>query len=42
MLGRICQALLSICKKQDKRKKKRAKGKEGKGDQESEELKKNQ
>ena len=41
MLGRICQALLSICKKKDKKKGKRSKkGEKGK-EQENEELKKN-
>jgi hypothetical protein len=38
-MQRVCEALLSICRKQDKRKKKK-KGEKGKD--ESEELKKNQ
>ncbi len=38
-MQRVCEALLSICRKQDKRKKKK-KGEKGKDD--SEELKKNQ
>jgi hypothetical protein len=41
MLGRICQELLAICKKKDKKKGKRnKKGEKGK-EQENEELKKN-
>ena len=38
-MQRVCEALLSICRKQDKRKKKK---KVEKGKDESEELKKNQ
>ena len=42
MLGKICSILGSLCKKDSKKKKKRQKGEKGKGDAESEELKKNQ
>ena len=44
MLGKCCKALMSLCRKPDKKKKNRKKGdKNGKGgDQEAEELKKNQ
>jgi hypothetical protein len=38
-MQRCCEALLSICKKQDKKKKKKGKGE--KGNEEAEELKKN-